>query len=1155
MKPTPVKRLTLNLILQSTRMLFCKHVKLCCITVLLWATPAWVFAQAANNTCATATALTVSGDCNTTSGDFYLANTTINPTASCSGGNRADVWYTVTVPANSTFITVKVAITSSPASLTTSNTSVELFNTSTCTLNNTSLGCGTIASPRVFGNLIPGNTYALRVYTTVTPNTGSTAWRFNICVTSNDQCTNATTLTPGVGLTTANLFGASASPAVPAGCSTGNPDDDVWYKFTAVGSYATVTLNSIGSSITGSGARMQLFSGTCGALSPVACGTGIINVPSGLTAGNTYYVRVYTAGTGQTGFTQANSGFQISVTPSAPVVVSSGRMKEMYHQTILSADNVIDNPWEVTYGPDDKLWVTESKGYRLFRIDPVTGNRDTLLDISNGSTFLPLADQSFNMTFNISVNNPQGGFAGLAIHPLFMAPSGAQNYVYLSYVHTYVGTTASAITYVNRVVRFNYNTSTGKLESPVSICDTLPGSNDHNSQRMIIVPVSGTYYLFYASGDMGAGQFSNRNRPQNAQNINSYEGKILRFNLVPDADAGTYDKWIPNDNPYNATLGKQSAIWSTGIRNNQGFAYDSVLNILYGSSHGPYSDDELNIIESGKNYGHPIVIGYASDNNYNGITAGFPNGTSTCPTIGSETTNASTIGASYKDPLFSAYAPSPSAATTLWTTNPPNGTWPSEGWSGLDLYTKTLVPGWKNSLVASSLKWGRLVKIRLNSNGTSTALSGNKDTVSYFGSTNRFRDLALHSNGLDMFVIMDRSATTSGPSAANPVVPACPGCLQKYSFLGYADVGGKSSIDSSIDVNAGTPNAVTAATTININSNNNTFWVPITGPQGDIIAEIYANGENLGTVTTSYYINSGTIRNKGNARYLDRNITITPQNQPTGTVKVRFYITKAEFDALDAHPFSQVNTISDVKIHKNNDPCQATIGSTTTLINPTFAEARSNLGTVTSYVLQADISSFSSFYFGAANITLPLSLLNFTGKYSNGNGLLNWETQREINTAYFVVERSVGNGQFDSVGTIQAKGNNTNLKSGYTFTDSDIRSLGIPNLFYRLKMVDHNGVYSYSGVVLISVPGQGTGISIWPNPAQKQTTVTLSVSADQTVNWQLIDNQGRVLQTHSTTVRKGDNRIAVDLRNLAAGSYFIRFTGTGVNAVETVQKQ
>ena len=351
----------------------------------------------------------------------------------------------------------------------------------------------------------------------------------------------------------------------------------------------------------------------------------------------------------------------------------------------------------------------------------------------------------------------------------------------------------------NYLVRFTYNTVTGKLESPVALCDTLPGSTDHNSQRIIIAPVSGTYYLFYGQGDMGAGQFGNQVRINKAQNSDSYQGKVLRFNLEADGDAGTLDKWIPNDNPYNGA--KQSAVWCMGIRNNQGFAYDTLTGVLYGSSHGPFSDDEINVIEKSKNYGHPYVEGFAADGNYNGISAGTaPNMTngnfgSSCPTIANEVTAAAAIGANYRDPSFAAYpTPTPvspsnySTMSALWNgTNGANGIWPSEGWSGLDLYSNTLIPGWKRSLVAAGLKWGRLIRVKTWCNrhydsSSNLAYGNTGDTVTYFQSTNRYRDLAFAPNGKDIYVIMDNSSATSGPGMGNPIVPACPELYDKIYF-------------------------------------------------------------------------------------------------------------------------------------------------------------------------------------------------------------------------------------------------------------------------------------------------------------------------------------------------------------------------------------
>ena len=1127
-----------------------------------------LFSQAANNTCSTATILgTLTGNCTSTAGDLYLAGTTTNPTGSCSGGNRADVWYRFTMPATSTNVNITVTLTSASPAIATNNTFIELFNTvNPCNLTSTSLGgCGNISATRFYGGLTPGGNYSFRVYTTASVNGSSAGYAFNVCVASNDNCATATTLTAGA-TRDGSIQGASNSGTAAAPC-TGNADDDVWYSFTALYTYATVTLHNIGSDLNTSGARMQLFSGACGGLTSMACsGTNNVLNATGLTVGNTYRVRVYSAGNSPQAGT--NWGYRISLTPSAKVTVGSGRMNEVFQQQILSAPQILADPWEITYGPDGYLWITEAKGYRLYRMNPTTGARDTVLNISQGSTFLPVPEQTFNAQFNIGTNNPQGGFAGMALHPNFLngLPS-EKNYVYVSYVHTYVGGGSPTGTfYVNRLVRFTYNTGTGKLGSPVSLCDTLPGSNDHNSQRIIIAPVGGTYYLFYGSGDMGAGQFSNRDRPNKAQNPLSYEGKILRYNLESDGDPGLA-AWVPNSNPYSAT----SAVYSIGIRNNQGFAYDTSLNILYGSSHGPYSDDEINAIESFKNYGHPRVIGFAADGNYNGTTTPSTNtslsagaaftdnsGNSSCPPVGNETTNKNAIDASgtglYKDPLFSAYPSTNANIRTIWQTAPNNGGWPSEGWSGLDFYSNKLIPGWKRSLVAGSLKWGRLVRLKVGPAGTTTLPSNTiSDTVSYFGSINRFRDLAFSPNGKDIYVIMDRSTSTSGPSAAFPVVPACQGCVQKYTFLGYADNAGKSTIPPSIDVTDGTVNTCNQGTTITIDNSNNGLWVPITGPDGNIMAEINAMGQNLGVVTSSFYKNSGPIRIKAGVHYLDRNMTITPAVTSFPIpVKVRLYISKAEFDALDADPLSGITAgIGQLRILKNDDPCGNAVVTSTEFINPTNSGVDLVHGP-NGYVLQTAVTGFSSFYFGTANITLPLELVYFRGSLQNNNTLLQWETENELNTSHFGVERSIDGRNFDGIGTVAAIGASAGANK-YSYTDYDVNSLATSVIYYRLKMVDADGQYKYSNVVTIYLADVAR-MTLSPNPTTGETKMLINAVAEGMVHWKLTDNSGKIVMQNVTRVRKGNNNITINVGGLSGGIYFLNVSGAGISQHVKLQK-
>lgn len=1118
-----------------------------------------------NDLCTNAYPLVAGTTCTNVSGTLANA-TSSSPTvaSTCSGNPGGDVWYTFIAP--STYPTITLSNTGSNLS----SPYIQLLSGSCGSFTTVTCANGTTLTPS--SALTVGNTYYIRVYSSTASPTGCN-WNFDICVSypappSNDDCTGATALTSGTTNSAGTVWGATATSGIPTGCATGTPDDDVWYKITTstFSNSLSVSLSSVGSDLTTSGPRIQVLSGSCGSLTSVTCGTTSVTTSVGGNA--TYYIRVYSAGSGSIGTNSANATFSITATVSGLTVVTSGRMNEVFQQTNLSTSNVLNYPWEVTYGPDNNLWITESRGYKVYKMDPSTGTKTTVLDISYNSTSSELTTAehtAFNVQFSNSGNVagcscwPQGGLAGLAIHPQF---TSGKPYVYISYVRKFDSVsskTNGGVYFRNSLVRFTYNSSTGKLESPVALCDTLPGSSDHNSQRVIIAPVGVNYYVFYAQGDMGAGQFGNQFRTNNAQSTNSYEGKILRFNLEADGDAGSYDQWIPSDNPYNGT--RQSAIWSIGIRNNQGFAYDTTTQILYGASHGPYSDDEINAIEGAKNYGHPLIEGFAADGNCNNTTAGTaPNmaaGGSSCPTITNEVTAAAAIGSSYKDPLFSAYPNSTAfpSISNLWnTTNGSNGNWPTEAWSGLDLYPSTLIPGWKRSLIAASLKWGRLVRLKLDATGNATAPTNTvSDTVTYFNSQNRFRDLAFSPSGKDIFVIMDNSSTTSGPGSGNPTVPTCAGCLQKYTFLGYMpDANGKSTISTSIDVAAGTANACQSGTTITIDNTNANIWVPITGQDGNILAEIKANGNLLGTVTSSFYTNTGAVRENSQKKlYSNRNITITPQNQPTSSVNVRIYMTAAEFNSLKAATNSQgvssgVNTISDVSILKNSDVCSSAMSNSTLTITPQYAEAFGS-----NYVLQGTISSFSTFYLGnPAAVILPVQLLTFDGSLQNNNStFLQWETTNEVNTSHFTIERSADGNNFTGIGNVTAIGSN-NSKTSYSFTDNDAGIQNSPILYYRLKIVDINGQYAYSRIISV-VLNKNINVFIFPNPVKQILNIKLSGRETNPVLLQITDLTGRVVYSEK---RNGSNtNLNVDVKQWRPQVYILKVINSK-NEVLTTQK-
>lgn len=428
----------------------------------------------------------------------------------------------------------------------------------------------------------------------------------------------------------------------------------------------------------------------------------------------------------------------------------------------------LSDPWSIVVGPDRNLWVTESKGYRVLVVDPKNGKKIQVLNLNSERDF-----PSFQEMKKMGRPVPQGGLMGLALHPDFMK---GRPFVYLSYVYKHI----DGNHFLLKLARYNYNFSLKQLESPEIICDSIPASNDHNGGRMIISPIEGKPYLFYSVGDQGAGQFSNGGRENKAQQLTSYEGKILRFALEQDSRRS----WIPSDNPI---VTYPSAVWSWGHRNAQGLAFALIdgKERLYSSEHGPYSDDEVNLISKGKNYGHPLVIGYP-DGNYNGLAASVSNESkypgkwhTTYPFIHSEKANADSIGSNYREPLVSLYPTSGQELSRLFNSiqADKDSEWNSYAPSGISVYQSEAIPGWNPSLLVTSLKQGKLLRLKINRDGTI-----DPKVRQYASSISRYRDVTVSPDGRKIYLITDSSAVTSGPTAENPKSINQRGCIIELTY-------------------------------------------------------------------------------------------------------------------------------------------------------------------------------------------------------------------------------------------------------------------------------------------------------------------------------------------------------------------------------------
>lgn len=256
----------------------------------------------------------------------------------------------------------------------------------------------------------------------------------------------------------------------------------------------------------------------------------------------------------QSGFA---SKFKQRSTPSTPKINEVTKLTgtaESPRETII-AEN-LDTPWAIEFLPDENLLVTERGGtVKLIEAD----NNYKVTDVGR----IPDAKEI-----------GEGGLLGIALHPDFES----NNHVYFYYTYEQNGQNT-----MNRVVRMKFKDN--RLSDEKIIVDRIPGAGNHNGGRIKFGPDK---FLYIATGDAQV--------PSLAQDRNSLAGKILRVTDEGKAAPG---------NPFN------NQVFSYGHRNTQGIAWNSTGE-LWQTEHGrsaPTGYDEINFIESGKNYGWPDIEG------------------------------------------------------------------------------------------------------------------------------------------------------------------------------------------------------------------------------------------------------------------------------------------------------------------------------------------------------------------------------------------------------------------------------------------------------------------------------------------------------------------------------------------------------------------
>jgi Secretion system C-terminal sorting domain len=246
----------------------------------------------------------------------------------------------------------------------------------------------------------------------------------------------------------------------------------------------------------------------------------------------------------------------------------------------------------------------------------------------------------------------------------------------------------------------------------------------------------------------------------------------------------------------------------------------------------------------------------------------------------------------------------------------------------------------------------------------------------------------------------------------------------------------------------------------------------------------------------------------------------------------------------DLQPFNEGNTTAQITIFwdgyrdaQPNDVSQRRVAHRVGSSWLNEGQSSTAIGTLVAGSVKSNlVSDWSPFALGFVTATpLPLNLLSFSGKKIDTGNQLNWLTSNEIGVSHFEIEKSENGKTFDKIGETKANGGPAENVS-YEYLDQQNSNLITHNssLFYRLKMIDLDGKYSYSKIISIKNESSNSNLKLYPNPAVNK----LSVENFGENKIEIISLTGQI-KTYNT-LNSNELKAELNIADLPTGMYLLR---------------
>jgi hypothetical protein len=307
------------------------------------------------------------------------------------------------------------------------------------------------------------------------------------------------------------------------------------------------------------------------------------------------------------------------------------------------------------------------------------------------------------------------------------------------------------------------------------------------------------------------------------------------------------------------------------------------------------------------------------------------------------------------------------------------------------------------------------------------------------------------------------------------------------------------------------------------NSRSVSIWVKMTSISSDNF--VFNYGNSVANQCYGFSIQPTTINNYGWANDVTHTVT-TPLNT------WKHYV--LTFNSVGSIVSIYVNG---VLVKTDTKTAWSTANSTTFYLGQLFSSAslQADIDDLKIYNRTLSPTEVAALY--TSESTLPVTLTKFNGKLQNGFVNLNWQTSQEINTSHFEVEYSNNGNNFTKVTELAASGNATTTKS-YTATHEINKTASIH--YYRLKMIDKDGKFTYSNIVALKANSKGVDVTVYPTIVKNTATLSITTEQNQTGEIVVSNMFGQIVHRKTIALSAGTNTQQINVSNYAKGGYVVK---------------